>query len=63
MNKLVEVLMKRNNITEDEAKKKLRKIQFEIQDAEFYENVSIDYIIKRNFDLKTDYVMDILFDD
>ena len=62
MNKVVEILMKRDNMTEADAKDLLVTVQTEVQDAVADGDYDlVEEIIACDLGLEMDYAMDILF--
>lgn len=62
MNKVVEILMKRDNMTEADAKDLLATVQTEVQDAVADGDYDlVEDIIACDLGLEMDYAMDILF--
>lgn len=61
MNKIIEILIDRDNLTEKEAIDILNNVRQQISDIN-YEPIETEQIIMDELGLEMDYIMDILYD-
>lgn len=61
MNRVVEILMKRDNLSQAEAEELLREVRYMLEECNYDPEESED-IISSELGLEPDYIMDILFD-
>lgn len=61
MNRVVEILMKRDDLSQAEAEELLREVRYMLEECNYDSEESED-IISSELGLELDYIMDILFD-
>ena len=61
MNRVVEILMKRDDLSQAEAEELLREVRYMLEECNYDSEESED-IISDELGLELDYIMDILFD-
>lgn len=62
MNKVVEILMQRDNLTQQEAENRVLEVKQMMEDCN-YDPMECDDIMGDELGLEMDYIEDILFDD
>lgn len=61
MNRVVEILMRREQVTEEEANQMLQDVREMLAECN-YDPVESEDIISSELELEPDYIMDVLFD-